>query len=105
MREPTKLELQKIAEIKNYKQPVCPGCEVDMTLAWGSSVLHDSSFVAWYRCANPACVGHWQTGTHTSINAAHAVEDAYKAAMTRREKNEHNKRSYKQTCENADLRA
>ena len=103
MRQATKMELDMIAKIKNYKQPSCPGCGADMTLVWGSSVLHDNNFIAWYRCANPDCVGHWQTGNHTSINAAHAVEDAYKGAMIRND--ERNKRSNRQAVEGSDLRS
>lgn len=104
MREPTKLELEQIGKVRKYRQPECPGCGSDMMLFWGSSALRENYFIANYRCINPSCIGHWQTGYHTSLNAAHAVEDAYKGAIMRRQY-EYNKRDHQQACENADLRA
>jgi len=86
MRTPTKMELSKIAEIKKYTQPRCPGCQTEMQLCWGSSALRENYFLAFYRCANNECIGRWSTGYQSSLNAAHAVEDAYKAAMLRKER-------------------
>ena len=83
MRTPTKIELSKIAELKKFKQPGCPGCGTEMYLCWGSSALQENYFLAYYRCQNPECIGRWQTGYQSSLNAYHAVEDAYKAAMKR----------------------
>ena len=74
------MELKRIAEIKKYRQPKCPGCANEMILGYGHSQTRPGLFEAWYYCPHDG----WNVWPQYDNNAAFAVEKAYKAASVRR---------------------
>ena len=79
MREISAMEYGRIAEIKKYSQPKCPGCGKDMRLRYGESMTRNELFEAWYFCRECG----WNIWPKYDKNAAFAVENAYKAAIRR----------------------
>lgn len=80
MREITKLELDKIVEIKKkYVQPKCPGCGQEMKLGYDYSQSRRGAFEAWYFCSQDG----WNVWPVYDDNAYLACMKAYKAAIVR----------------------
>lgn len=83
MRELSPLEVRGIEKVKAYRQPKCPGCGTTMRLDYSTSLTYPDKIQAWYHCHNKACAGGWFIKAVHQKNAAIAVEDAYKNAITR----------------------